>query len=56
MIILDGKIMQYNTFKSLEEIPMDQIESVTVLKPDQAEKLYGEKGKDGVVIINTKSK
>jgi len=48
LIIVDGKE------SSLNEINSDQIESVSVLKNESAVKVYGEKGKNGVVIITTK--
>jgi TonB family protein len=38
----------------IENIGVDDIESFTVLKDEQATKIYGEKGKNGVVLITTK--
>jgi len=43
--------------KEIEDIvDPNNIESVTVLKGDAATKKYGNKGKDGVIIIITKNK
>jgi len=53
LLIVDGKEMPENTF---EKIGSNNIESVTVLKDESAIKKYGEKGKNGVVIIKTKKK
>jgi len=39
----------------MEYINPDDIESVTVWKDKKAMKLYGEKGKFGVIIITTKN-
>ncbi len=38
----------------MESISPEEIESINVLKGENAIKKYGEKGKDGVIIINTK--
>ena len=38
----------------IENIGVDDIESFTILKDEQATKIYGEKGKNGVVLITTK--
>lgn len=51
MIIVDGKEMKDG---SIEDIAPDTIESVNVFKGDKATEKYGEKGKNGVVIIKTK--
>ena len=48
LVLIDGKE------RSLDEIGVDDIESFTVLKDEQATKIYGEKGKNGVVLITTK--
>ena len=42
--------------KKLEDIDVDTIESINILKGKSAEKKYGEKGKDGVIEITTKKK
>lgn len=55
LIVLDGK--EY-TRAQFDEIAKGKdpkwIESVNVLKPEEAIKLYGEKAKDGVIVITTK--
>ena len=52
LFIVDDKEV---TKKDLDLDP-NNIESVNVLKGEAATKLYGEKGKDGVVVITTKKK
>jgi TonB-dependent SusC/RagA subfamily outer membrane receptor len=51
LIIIDGK-----TVMDLETIDPKTIESMNVLKDSTATKMYGQKGKNGVVIIKTKTK
>lgn len=54
LVIVDGQ-----EYKSMEEanIPPEEIASISVLKGETASpKIYGEKAKDGVIIINTKTK
>jgi len=51
LIIVDGKEMKDG---SIEDIAPDTIESINVFKGDKAVEKYGEKGKDGVIIIKTK--
>ena len=46
---VDGK-----EISTLQEISPDNIKSITVLKDDTAMTLYGEKGRNGVVVITTK--
>ena len=48
LVMIDGKEGK------IENIGVDDIESFTVLKDEQATKIYGEKGKNGVVLITTK--
>ncbi len=50
-ILLDGKEI---TQKELKELDSDSIESVNVLKGDSAISKYGDKAKDGAIIISTK--
>jgi len=50
LIIVDGK--KYSS--SINEINPEQIESISVLKDASAVKIYGEKGKNGVVVVTTK--
>ena len=54
LIIIDGKVMgkEYD----LTNISPDVIESISVLKDKSGTSLYGEDGKDGVIIITTKKK
>ncbi|MBO7538488.1 MAG: TonB family protein [Prevotella sp.] len=51
MVIADGKTIDINKMK---EIDPKTIESMTVLKDKAAINQYGEKAKDGVIIITTK--
>lgn len=51
LIIIDGE----ESTTSLNEISPDQIESISVLKDVSAVNSYGEKGKNGVVLITTKN-
>lgn len=50
LVILDGK--QYDG--KMSEINPNKIESISVLKEASSTALYGEKGKNGVIIITTK--
>ncbi len=52
LIIIDGK--EYN--KPMSTISTSTIESISVLKGKSATDVYGEKGKNGVVLITTKKK
>ncbi len=51
LMIVDGKEMED---RSLEDIDPDTIETVNVYKGDKAIEKYGEKAKNGVVVIKTK--
>ena len=51
LYILDGKEI---TSKEMKDIDPKNIEKVEVLKDDAATKKYGDKGKNGVVMITTK--
>ncbi|MEL4308239.1 M56 family metallopeptidase [Joostella sp. CR20] len=51
--VLNGKII---TREQLESVDPNTIESINVLKDENAIKKYGEKAKDGVVEINLKDK
>lgn len=51
LFVVDGKIVDQ---KKMDKLNPDKIESVTVLKGDSAIEKYGDKGKNGVVIIKTK--
>ncbi len=49
LFIVDGKEV-----KSLEDIEPADIESIEVLKDDKAIEKYGEKGRNGVIIVKRK--
>lgn len=51
LFVIDGKIVDQ---KKMDKLNPNKIESVTVLKGDSAIEKYGDKGKNGVVIIKTK--
>ena len=51
-VVVDDKLVDEATFKSLSP---DQFESVTVLKPEEAVAIYGEAGKNGVIVVRTKA-
>jgi len=53
LIILDGK--QQDADFDLNSIPSDQIESINVLKDQYATRSYGDKAKDGAILITTKA-
>ncbi len=50
---IDGKEA---TKADIEKLEPNSIESIDVLKDESATKIYGEKGKNGVIIITTKKK
>ena len=55
LIIVDGKEMSAG-FDAMKEISVDQIKSVSVMKSEKdAVAQYGEKAKDGVIMIVTKN-
>ena len=49
LILVDGREV-----KSIDSLPADRIASVSVLKDSVSKVSYGEKGRDGVIIITTK--
>lgn len=53
LYILNRKIIDYKTFASLNP---NSIKDMTVLKDDSAIALYGERGRNGVIIIKSKRK
>jgi TonB family protein len=53
LVLVDGVQV---TKEAMIQIKVDQIESVSILKDESGTKLYGEKGKNGVVLIKTKRK
>lgn len=52
LIVVDG--VEMDRTYSLEAVEAEDIESVSVLKDGSANALYGDKGKDGVIIVTTK--
>jgi TonB-dependent SusC/RagA subfamily outer membrane receptor len=55
LVVVDGKEMEGKEGKEfLKNMDANEIESVSVLKEASATTIYGEKGKNGVVIITTK--
>jgi len=53
LIILDGKII---TNAEMEKLNPHSIESISVLKDESATKAYGEKAKNGVIVLSSKEK
>jgi len=53
LVILDDKEIK---FDDMDKINPKQIESITILKDDEAKEEYGLRGHNGVIIINTKKK
>ncbi|HCY39875.1 MAG TPA: hypothetical protein DHV48_00700 [Prolixibacteraceae bacterium] len=51
LIVIDGVVAENQNVNS---IPPETIESISVLKNESATILYGDKGKDGVILITTK--
>lgn len=51
LVFVDGKEVSYDQFKQLKS---EQIESMTVLKDEKSTAAYGEKGKNGVILITLK--
>jgi TonB-dependent SusC/RagA subfamily outer membrane receptor len=54
LMILDGKILEGQNDSNLNRIDPNDIASVDVIKDKNAVAAYGEKGKNGVVIITSK--
>ena len=52
LIVLDGEVLPANFNMSL--LKSEQIEKIEVLKDASATAIYGEKGKNGVIIITSK--
>ncbi len=53
LYVLDNKIIAESKFKLIDP---NNIESINVLKDKEATTLWGDKGKNGVVLINTKKR
>jgi len=52
LIVIDGKESDFKSLKKLEE--EHKLKVVDMLKPETAKSLYGEKAKDGAIIVTTK--
>jgi len=55
LFVIDGKVVE-NGKKDLSDLDPKDIESISVLKDNSATEAYGEKGKDGVIVITLKKK
>ncbi|WP_114938239.1 M56 family metallopeptidase [Mucilaginibacter endophyticus] len=53
LVIIDGKNSTIDAFKKLDP---NKIESISIMKSDDITKKYGDKAKDGVVLITTRKK
>jgi hypothetical protein len=56
LYVLDGKVQTGKTIRELVNLDPNQIETINVLKNEAAIAKYGEKAKEGVIEITTKSK
>ncbi len=52
LVLLNGKSIPSD---SLKKIDPNTIESIEVIKGQQADSLYGEKGRNGVIVIKQKN-
>ena len=53
LVIVDGKPLENG--KGINGIDPDQIQSINVLKNESATAIYGERGKNGVILVTTKT-
>jgi len=53
LVVMDGKAV---SFEKLNEIDPNSIETINIVKDASATVLYGEKGKNGVILLTTKKK
>ena len=53
LIIIDG--VEQIKDDAIDKLNPNIIESISVLKDESSVKLYGERGKDGVILITTKN-
>ncbi|MFC0514336.1 M56 family metallopeptidase [Mucilaginibacter angelicae] len=53
LVVIDGK---NSSMEALKKLDPDKVESISILKGDDATKKYGDKAKDGVVVIGTRKK
>lgn len=58
LYVIDGMVMKETEIKDqpLSKLNPNDIESITVLKDQSATAIYGERAKDGVILITTKKK
>ncbi|GAB4032862.1 TonB family protein [Spirosoma jeollabukense] len=56
LYIVDGVEIPKATPRPLDKVSPNDIENINVLKGESATSVYGEKGKDGVIVISTKKK
>jgi hypothetical protein len=56
IIVVDGKAYMYNELKT-NKLPVSRsdIKQIDILKKEAAIRVYGEDGKDGVILLTTKS-
>ena len=54
LIVVDGKVLG-NGMDVLKLTPLDQIKSISVLKDKTAIAMYGDKAKDGAIVVETKN-
>lgn len=52
LFVVDGKIIEEKEFQNIDP---NNIESIEILKDENAVKVFGENAKKGAIIINTKS-
>ena len=52
MVVIDGK--PGYTVKEMEQIDLETVKNITVLKGETAVAKYGEKGRKGVIEVTTK--
>jgi len=52
LIIIDGEV---SSFDDLNKLSKDQIIEIEVLKENESEKIYGNEGKNGAIVITTKN-
>ena len=52
LFIIDGRMIKEGEFRDIDP---NNIESIEVIKDKKATKAYGVRGKNGVVIVNSKS-
>ena len=55
LFVIDGVIQNQPANQALESVKPEDIKSINVLKGESATKLYGERGKNGVIEIFTKN-